>query len=149
MLAALLLTAAVGAGPAPIESLKGTHPRLLLTNEKAEALRSALGSTHHFLWERYQQDLPHMVAVSERRAPLVTWRWVKVVKWVPLAPRAPKAPQETRVLKVIAWPVLLAQLALPVLSAHKASPEIRALEVRRGSVLKVPLAPSDRPECKA
>lgn len=74
MLAALLLTAAAGA-PAPIESLSGMHPRLLLNAEKVQALRSRLGATHRFLWERYQQDLPHMIAVSKRVAPLEDARY--------------------------------------------------------------------------
>jgi hypothetical protein len=72
---ALLLTAVAEAAPAPIEALTGVHPRLLLTQDEIESLRPRLLTTHRFLWERYQQDLPRMVAVSKRLAPLEDARY--------------------------------------------------------------------------
>ncbi|HVO09393.1 MAG TPA: alpha/beta hydrolase fold domain-containing protein [Vicinamibacteria bacterium] len=46
------------------------HPRLLLDAARLAQLKPRLRTTHRFLWERYQQDLPHMVAVATRKAPL-------------------------------------------------------------------------------
>jgi hypothetical protein len=46
------------------------HPRLLLDPARVAELRARLGTTHRFLWERHRQDLPRMVAVSKREAPL-------------------------------------------------------------------------------
>jgi len=46
------------------------HPRLLLDPNRVAELRGRLETTHRFLWDRYLQDLPHMVAVSKRAAPL-------------------------------------------------------------------------------
>lgn len=51
------------------------HPRLLLDDGRVAALRERLGTTHRFLWERYQHDLPRMVAVSKREAPLEDARY--------------------------------------------------------------------------
>ena len=51
------------------------HPRLLLDDGRVAALRERLGTTHRFLWERYEQDLPRMVAVSKREAPLEDARY--------------------------------------------------------------------------
>jgi hypothetical protein len=50
----------------PIDELAGVHPRLLLDSRRLETLRPALKTTHRFLWERYEQDLPRMLAVSAR-----------------------------------------------------------------------------------
>lgn len=68
--AALLLTVAMSTGATPIEALKDVHPRLLLDAARVQALRARLETTHRFLWERYRADLPHMIAVSKRHAPL-------------------------------------------------------------------------------
>jgi acetyl esterase/lipase len=46
-----------------------THPRLLLDRARVEGVRSSLATTHQFLWDRYLQDLPHMVAVAKRETP--------------------------------------------------------------------------------
>ena len=46
------------------------HPRLLLDADRIADLKPRLVTTHRFLWERYQQDLPRMVAVATRKAPL-------------------------------------------------------------------------------
>jgi acetyl esterase/lipase len=51
------------------------HPRLLLDPSRVDELRSRLDTTHRFLWERYLQDLPRMVAVSKREAPLEDARY--------------------------------------------------------------------------
>ena len=59
--------------PAPAE--RDGHPRLLLDDGRVGALRARLGTTHRFLWERYEQDLPRMVAVSKREAPLEDARY--------------------------------------------------------------------------
>ena len=48
----------------------GVHPRLLLDAQRVASLREALPTTHRFLWERYLQDLPRMVAVARREAPV-------------------------------------------------------------------------------
>ena len=69
-MAALLLAVAVSTGATPIESLKDVHPRLLLDAARVQALRASLETTHRFLWERYRADLPRMIAVSKRLAPL-------------------------------------------------------------------------------
>jgi acetyl esterase/lipase len=45
------------------------HPRLLLDPARVEAVRSSLATTHRFLWDRYLQDLPRMLAVARREAP--------------------------------------------------------------------------------
>ena len=51
------------------------HPRLLLDRARVAELRQRLDTTHRFLWERYLQDLPRMVAVSKREAPLEDARY--------------------------------------------------------------------------
>jgi Domain of unknown function (DUF4962)/Heparinase II/III-like protein len=60
---------------ARIDTLAGVHPRLLLDANRVAALRGALSTTHAFLWERYLQDLPHMVAVAKREVPLEDERY--------------------------------------------------------------------------
>jgi acetyl esterase/lipase len=57
----------VGAAP---PTVRAGHPRLLLDPARVEQLRREVATTHRFLWERYEQDLPRMVAVSKREAPL-------------------------------------------------------------------------------
>jgi len=69
ILAILALSAAVAAGPRPLDALVGVHPRLLLTTEAVAALRPRLGTSHRFLWERYQQELPRMLAVARGLEP--------------------------------------------------------------------------------
>jgi acetyl esterase/lipase len=59
----------------PIGALVGAHPRLLLDRRRVESLRAALATTHRFLWERYEQDVPRMVAVSKREVPLGDTRY--------------------------------------------------------------------------
>ena len=56
------LTGRLGAPPA--------HPRLLLDPPRVEAVRSSLATTRRFLWDRYRQDLPRMVAIARRETPL-------------------------------------------------------------------------------
>jgi acetyl esterase/lipase len=51
------------------------HPRLLLDPSRAAELRARLDTTHRFLWQRYLQDLPRMVAVSKREVPLEDARY--------------------------------------------------------------------------
>jgi len=51
-------------------SVPAGHPRLLLDRARVAEVRERLATTHRSLWERYLQDLPHMVAVSKREAPL-------------------------------------------------------------------------------
>jgi hypothetical protein len=46
------------------------HPHLLLTTEKLHSLRAASQTTHHFLWERYLQDLPRMKATARGEEPV-------------------------------------------------------------------------------
>ena len=58
-----------------LESLAGTHPRLFLSPATVEQLRPALGTTHRWLWERFQQDLPRMVKISRREIPLEDVRY--------------------------------------------------------------------------
>jgi acetyl esterase/lipase len=52
-----------------------SHHRLLLDPDRVAALRARLDTTHRFLWERHLQDLPHMVAVAKREAPLEDARY--------------------------------------------------------------------------
>ncbi|MBN2289946.1 MAG: DUF4962 domain-containing protein [Candidatus Glassbacteria bacterium] len=42
----------------PLEKIKNTHPRLLLTGRKLETLRAGIETTHKWLWDRYLEDLP-------------------------------------------------------------------------------------------
>jgi hypothetical protein len=56
----------VHAAETPLEQRNGAHPRLLLDARRVAALKSGLASTHRFLWERYQQDLPRMLAIARR-----------------------------------------------------------------------------------
>jgi acetyl esterase/lipase len=56
-------------------AVRAGHPRLLLDAARVAELRERLDTTHRFLWERYLQDLPHMVAVSKREAPLEDARY--------------------------------------------------------------------------
>lgn len=60
--AAASLPERLGARPA--------HPRLLLDPARVEAVRASLATTHRFLWDRYRQDLPRMVAIARRETPL-------------------------------------------------------------------------------
>jgi hypothetical protein len=53
----------------PIDQLKGLHPKLLLTESRSAELKPALHTTHRWLWERYQQDLPSMVATARSTDP--------------------------------------------------------------------------------
>jgi hypothetical protein len=46
------------------------HPRLLLNGEKISQLRSAIQTTHLFLWERYLQDLPRMTGIAQGTLPV-------------------------------------------------------------------------------
>jgi len=46
------------------------HPRLLLNPNRINEIRSSIGTTHAFFWNRYLQDLPRMVSVSKRELPL-------------------------------------------------------------------------------
>jgi acetyl esterase/lipase len=61
-------------GTAPMTVPAG-HPRLLLDAARVAGLREQVGTTHRLLWERYLQDLPRMVAVSRREAPLEDARY--------------------------------------------------------------------------
>jgi beta-lactamase class A len=54
----------------PLDALAGAHPKLLLDPGRVQALRASLDTTHRWLWERYLQDVPHMVAVAQRQVPL-------------------------------------------------------------------------------
>jgi len=56
-------------------AVRDGHPRLLLDTARVAELREHLDTTHRFLWERYLQDLPRMVAVSKREAPLEDVRY--------------------------------------------------------------------------
>lgn len=60
---------------AALPAVRAGHPRLLLDPARVAELRAGLGTTHRFLWERYLQDLPRMVAVSKREAPLEDARY--------------------------------------------------------------------------
>ncbi len=46
------------------------HPRLLLDPPRVGAMRPSLATTHRFLWDRYLEDLPRMVALAKRETPL-------------------------------------------------------------------------------
>jgi acetyl esterase/lipase len=46
------------------------HPRLLLDPARVAAARAALATTHRFLWGRYLQDVPRMLAVARRETPV-------------------------------------------------------------------------------
>ncbi len=46
------------------------HPRLLLNRDKIGQLRSEIQTTHHFLWERYLQDLPRMIGTAQGTLPV-------------------------------------------------------------------------------
>jgi len=45
----------------PLEQMKNSHPRIILTAEKLETLRPVLGTTHKWLWDRYLQEMPSML----------------------------------------------------------------------------------------
>ena len=74
LLAGLLVACGRDTGPEPsdadvqrpIETIGNFHPRLLLATEKLKTLRSAIETTHKWLWDRYLEDLP---AKLERAAP--------------------------------------------------------------------------------
>jgi hypothetical protein len=68
-LACLALGATVS-GEDRAAGVSPVHPRLLLDAARVESLRPALETTHRFLWERYEQDLPRMVGVATRQVPL-------------------------------------------------------------------------------
>ena len=51
-------------------SLDSPHPRLLLTPDKLQELRASLEDSRKFLWDRFLDDLPHMIGVSRRTIPL-------------------------------------------------------------------------------
>ncbi len=72
---ALAAPLAKAADTVPVDSLVGVHPRLLLDAKRVGSLRASLATTHAFLWERYLQDLPHMVAVAKREEPLEDERY--------------------------------------------------------------------------
>jgi hypothetical protein len=52
----------------PIEARIGTHPRVLLDRSRVTWLRAVLPLSHYFLWQRYEHDLPRMLAVARREA---------------------------------------------------------------------------------
>ena len=61
-----------GLAPADRERLKmlgNPHPRLLVTVESQEKLKSAIQSSHQWLWERFLQDLPEDLASAEKPLP--------------------------------------------------------------------------------
>jgi len=62
-------TETAGSMVLPIDQQRGHHPRLLLTDAKLAELRPAIHSTHGWLWERYIQDLPSMVATARNPEP--------------------------------------------------------------------------------
>lgn len=47
-----------------------SHPYILLDTKRIAGLKAGLAITHSYLWNRYLQDLPHMLSVSKREAPL-------------------------------------------------------------------------------
>jgi Heparinase II/III-like protein len=59
----------------PPPALERPHPRLLLDPPRIAALQPKLVTSHRFLWDRYLQDLPHMLAVARREAPLEDERY--------------------------------------------------------------------------
>ncbi len=67
ILATLGLTLALAT---PATALEGPHPRVLLDRARVEALRPKLATTHRFLWDRYLQDLPRMMAAAARTSPI-------------------------------------------------------------------------------
>lgn len=67
MILATLGLALVLADTPPLER---PHPRVLLDTARVEALRPKLLTTHKFLWDRYLQDLPRMLAASARTSPI-------------------------------------------------------------------------------
>ena len=73
LLAAAIACAAVSVPP--VSSLPDQHGHLLLDSARVAGLRERLHPSHRFLWERYEQDLPRMVAVSKREAPLEDQRY--------------------------------------------------------------------------
>ncbi|MCE5270848.1 DUF4962 domain-containing protein [bacterium] len=48
----------------PLDNPNLGHPRLLISAAKFDSLRAGLNGSHAWLWERYCQDLPHMVAAA-------------------------------------------------------------------------------------
>ena len=79
LLTVLLVLSACGRGNEPagvaaadrerLKMLKTPHPRLLITPEEQERLKSAIQSTHQWLWERFLQDLPDYLAQAEKPLP--------------------------------------------------------------------------------
>jgi Domain of unknown function (DUF4962) len=53
----------------PIDQLQELHPRLLLTESKLAELKPAIRTSHRWLWERYLQDLPSIVATARSSDP--------------------------------------------------------------------------------
>jgi len=66
-LACLALGATV-AGEDRAAGVSPVHPRLLLDAARVESLRPALETTHRFLWERYEQDMPGWSAWRHARS---------------------------------------------------------------------------------
>ncbi|MFH1069471.1 MAG: hypothetical protein V1794_07590, partial [Candidatus Glassbacteria bacterium] len=76
LLAIALVTISCGGPQAPgvkpfdrVSALSAAHPRLLITGEVRDRLRSAVTSTHKWLWDRYLQDLPGMLEAAARPLP--------------------------------------------------------------------------------
>ncbi len=59
---------------APADALP-SHPRLLLNREKIASLKPEIATSRKFLWERYQQDIPRMIAVATGKEPLKDIRY--------------------------------------------------------------------------
>jgi hypothetical protein len=59
----------------PPRSDSASHPRLLLNPGRIATLKSELVTSHKFLWERYQQDLPRMIGVAKGKLPLEDVRY--------------------------------------------------------------------------
>lgn len=51
--------------PFPLERLAGQHPRLFFDAQRVSELRPTLNTSHQFLWRRFQEDVPRMVAIAE------------------------------------------------------------------------------------
>ncbi|MGA2860086.1 MAG: DUF4962 domain-containing protein [Candidatus Sulfotelmatobacter sp.] len=63
------------AQPVPEQSGHIQHPRLLLNRSDLLRLRSEIKTTHSFLWQRYLQDVPHMIGVANGTLPLEDVRY--------------------------------------------------------------------------
>ena len=59
----------------PLKEQENNHPRLLLNPKRIASLHLNLTSSHAFIWNRYLQDLPLMMAVSKRDEPLEDERY--------------------------------------------------------------------------